>query len=100
MYKRSIFDPELLFLGLEDFAEQESVIDEVFKTKNDSLILLSQQLIDNKNKHGVDLENIKTENTNRIKNLKSNFQLQKYLFLFFGLVGGGILFFVFGKFRK
>jgi len=100
MYKRSIFDPELLFLGLEDFAEGQAIFEEEFQIKNDSLRLLNQQITNNKNNYKSDLEHIKSENTKKLNALKNKGQFQKFLFLCFGLLGGVVLFYVIGKFKK
>jgi len=100
MLKRSKMSPDLLLLGLDDFAEGQDMFQKEFIVKNDSIKLLSLQidsLVDNFN---LQIEAGIKENEHKIESIEKENKFNIIFYLGFGFLVGGILFFILGRRKK
>lgn len=97
MYKRSIFDPELLFLGLEDFAEEQEMFESEFQIKNDSIHQLKTELAQNKSSHLSDLKSTKKTYEKTIQTIKKSQKTDIILYFIGGFIFGSVVFFLLGR---
>ena len=97
MLKRSQVLPDLLVLGLPDFAESQDEFHQDMLAKNDSLHLLSIQLDSLKLITANKIELIKKSNHNEILNIQKVEKQMSYIYLIVGLIIGGLIMFFLGR---